>query len=142
MRSTWRPALVGVISIIIYSISAVVLLRPLGLLSLMLADSIKHVSHTIMMLWVIRGQIGGLKGYGIPRSILKSIAAAVGTGLAAFGMAQFVSSMLAMSGFIQSFFVVACSAAAGIAVYTAMVFILNITEAKALPRLLVRRSTS
>ncbi len=42
-KDTWRPALVGVISIIIYSITAVILLRPLGLLSLMVADSVKHV---------------------------------------------------------------------------------------------------
>ena len=35
------------ISILIYLLVAVVLLRPLGLLSLMIADGVKHVVHTI-----------------------------------------------------------------------------------------------
>ncbi|MDX1412556.1 MAG: murein biosynthesis integral membrane protein MurJ [Candidatus Promineifilaceae bacterium] len=141
-KDTWRPALVGVISIVIYSVAAVVLLPPLGLLSLMFADSIKHISHTLMMLWVVRGQIGGLKGYGIPHSILKSIAAAVVTGMVAFGAERLIATILPFSGFSQTFLIVSCSAAAGLLAYTVMVFTLNITEAKALPRLLSRRSTS
>ena len=47
-KDTWRPALVGFISILIYSLTALVLLRPLGLLSLMVADAVKHVVHTII----------------------------------------------------------------------------------------------
>jgi len=139
-KDTWRPALVGVISIIIYSITAVFLLRPLGLLSLMVADSVKHVSHTFMMLWVIKGQIGGLRGYGIPLSIIKSIGASLITGIAAYGTAQFTAAMIPVSNFAGALLIVLFAGAAGILAYTAMVFILNISEAKSLPRLLSRRT--
>lgn len=139
-KDTWRPALVGVISIVIYSITAVLLLRPLGLLSLMVADSVKHVSHTFMMLWVIKGQIGGLRGYGIPRSIIKSITAAMITGIAAFGVAQFMAAIIPVSSFTGTLLIVFCAGATGILAYTAMVFILDIAEAKSLPRILSRRA--
>lgn len=138
-KDTWRPALVGVISIVIYSLTAVVLLQPLGLLSLMVADSVKHVAHTIMMLWVIKGQIGGLKGYGIPQSVVKSTVAAAITGITAFIVAQFIAAIMPVSGFASTFLVVLSAGTAGILAYTVMVFVLNITEAKSLPRLLTRR---
>ena len=37
-KDTLRPALAGVISILIYLLVAIILLRPMGLLSLMIAD--------------------------------------------------------------------------------------------------------
>lgn len=138
-KDTWRPALVGVISIIIYSLTAVALLRPLGLLSLMVADGVKHVTHTIMMLWVIRGQIGGLRGFGISKTLLKSIVAAIVTGAAAYAAADFTATISPRTGFSQSLLIVLVGGAAGALAYTAMVFVLNISEAKSLTRMLSRR---
>ena len=138
-KDTLRPALVGVISIIVYSVTAVVLLRPLGLLSLMIADSVKHVVHTLMMIWVVRNQIGGIEGYGISRTIIKSTAAALVTGAAAYAAAGLVLDSLPLEGFFERLFVVLIGAAAGVAAYTVMVFVLNIREAKRLPRLLSGR---
>ncbi len=138
-KDTWRPALVGVISILIYSLTAVALLRPLGLLSLMVADGVKHVTHTIMMLWVIRGQIGGLRGFGISKTLLKSIVAAIVTGAAAYAAADFAATISPRTGFSQSLLIVLVGGAAGALAYTAMVFVLNISEAKSLTRMLSRR---
>ncbi len=140
-KDTWRPALVGVVSIVIYSITAVALLSPLGLLSLMVADSIKHVTHTTLMLFVVKRQIGGLKGLGISANILKSTLAAIMTGMAAYFTAQFLASRLPLSGFFNELLIVAVAGAAGIIAYTIMVFALNITEAKSLPRILLRRNS-
>ena len=86
-KDTWRPALVGFISIIIYSMTALLLLGRLGLLSLMVADAVKHVVHTLIMLWVLRRQLGDLGGNPVFLSAIKSLAAALLTGLAAFGTA-------------------------------------------------------
>jgi putative peptidoglycan lipid II flippase len=138
-KDTWRPALVGVISIVIYSITAVALLQPLGLLSLMVADSVKHVAHTLMMLWVIKGQISGLSGLGIPQSILKSSAAALVTGITAFLTAEFIAAITPLTGFAGNILIVLSAGVVGILAYTGMVFLLNISEAKSLPRLLKRR---
>ncbi|MCA9980157.1 MAG: murein biosynthesis integral membrane protein MurJ, partial [Anaerolineales bacterium] len=83
-KDTWRPALVGVISLGFYLVVALVLLQPLGLLSLMAADASKHFLHTMLMMVVMYRHIGTLRGHGIGRALWKSLLAASITGLSAF----------------------------------------------------------
>jgi putative peptidoglycan lipid II flippase len=137
-KDTWRPALVGVVSIVIYTATAVILLGPLGLLSLMVADAVKHFVHTMMMLWLLKRHIGGLAGQRVMASWVKSLLAALITGLAAYGAAEFILSFLPAVGFFNKVAIVAGGSTAGLLAYTAMVFLLNIPEAKALPQLLFR----
>lgn len=136
-KDTWRPALVGFVSIIIYSATALVLLQPLGLLSLMVADAVKHVVHTLIMLWLLRRQLGGLAGNPVMRSAAKSLVAAVLTGLAAVWAARLSAGLFAGPFFAHLLPVVA-GGLAGVLAYTASVFALNITETRALPRMLLR----
>lgn len=142
-KDTWRPALVGFISIIIYSITALILLRPLGLLSLMVADSIKHVVHTLIMLWVLRRQLGGISGSPMLRNAGKSVIAAVLTGLAAFLSAQWVvevaSRNLVGSATVLYLIPVFIGGIVGVAAYTVAALVLDITETRSLPRLLLQR---
>lgn len=138
-KDTWRPALVGVISIIIYSITAVLLLRPLGLLSLMVADSLKHVVHTALMILVLRRQIGGLAGHGIGRTIAKSSAAALLVGVAAAGAANLVTGWLDMAALPGKLLVVLAGGAAGVLAYGFMVYALNMRDAKSLRHVFKRR---
>lgn len=138
-KDTWRPALVGFISIIIYSITALLLLGRLGLLSLMVADAVKHVVHTLIMLWILRRQLGDLAGNPVLFSAFKSLAAALLTGLAAYGAARLVAGRLDAAPLIARLAPVLAGGTAGILAYTAAVFALNITETRALPRLLLRR---
>lgn len=137
-KDTWRPALVGFISILIYSLTALALLRPLGLLSLMVADAVKHVVHTLIMLWLLRRQLGGLAGNPVLHSALKSLIAAALTGGAAFGAAWLTDGTAA--GAVGTILPVVAGGLAGITIYSICVFALNIKETRALPRLLARRS--
>ncbi len=141
-KDTWRPALVGFISIVIYCVTALVLLRPLGLLSLMVADAVKHVVHTLIMLWLLRRQLGDLAGNPVLRSATKSLVAAVLTGAAAYGAAYLVTGLFAgpsASPLVPHLVPVVAGGVAGMLAYTAAVFALNISETRALPRLLRRR---
>jgi len=137
-KDTWRPALVGFVSIVIYSITALALLESLGLLSLMVADAVKHVVHTLIMLWVVRRQTGGLAGQRVVSSALRSAAAALLTGAAAYGAAQLAVG-LQLSGLGGRLLPVVAGGLAGLLAYTAAVFLLNIEETRTLPRLLLRR---
>lgn len=139
-KDTWRPALVGFISIIIYSITALALLRPLGLLSLMVADAVKHIVHMTIMLWVLRRQLNGLAGDPVLRSTAKSLVAAVLTGLAAAWAAQSIAGQTT-TPVVAHLLPVIAGGLAGALAYTASVFALNITETRALPRLLLRRGS-
>ena len=138
-KDTWRPALVGVLSVVVYSITAVVLLNPLGLLSLMVADAVKHMVHMLMMLVVIQWHIGGLPNQGIMPAVFKSIVAALITGGVAFVVAQFLLLLLPISSLLNKLLVVGGSGLAGLLTFMALVALLNIKDARALPSLLRRR---
>jgi len=131
-KDTWRPALVGVVSIVFYSITAVALLRPLGLLSLMVADSLKHVVHMALMVWILHRQIGSMAGHGLTSTLVKSLIAALCVGLAAFGAATLVSGAIGMESAPGKLLVVLAGGGAGVLVYTILVFALDIRDAKSL----------
>lgn len=161
-KDTLRPALVGVVSILVYLATAVLLRSPLGtvgaawgaavnlegfagfdtlangLLSLMVADAVKHVVHTALMVWLLRRQLGGLGGYGVTAVTLKSLVAGTITGAAALGTAIILTPLLPGS-FPGKLLLVTAAGLAGMAAYSLMAVLLNIREARMLPRLLHRR---
>ena len=139
-KDTWRPALVGVVSIVVYLLTAVLLAPIIHLFSLMAADAIKHIVHTTIMLWLLQRHLGGLSGYGVMPAIGKSVGAAGVTGLAAYGTAVWLLSAFPLTTFLYKLIVVSGAASAGLIAYILMVFVLNISETKSLPQLLSRRS--
>lgn len=139
-KDTWRPALVGVVSIVVYSVTAVFLAPIIDLFSLMAADAIKHIVHTAIMLWLLQRHLGGLGGQGMALAVGKSLLAAAMTGSAAYGMATWLLTLLPLTTFFHKLIVVIGGAGFGLLVYVFMVFLLDITEAKSLRQLLSGRS--
>jgi len=135
-KDTWRPALVGVVSILIYTATALALLDSLGLLSLMVADAVKHVVHSLMMLWVLRRHVGGFAGFGIGLTIIKSLAAAAVTGLIAAAAAEVMKNLISPSGFVNQLTVVAVAGLTGLFAFTVMSRMIGISETSTLYRLL------
>ncbi|HSH05561.1 MAG TPA: murein biosynthesis integral membrane protein MurJ [Anaerolineae bacterium] len=126
-QDTWHPALIGVISIVIYLGVAVLLIRPLGLLSLMVADAVKHVVHTGMMLWVLRRDIGSLWGYGVGVGAMKAGGASVVMGGLAYGAFVVMGNWVG-DGLWGEVMVVAVPGAVGGVVYAGLVYGLGIEE--------------
>lgn len=83
-QDTLTPALIGVFSLIVYMIVAVVLLPVIGLYSLMVADSVKHICHALISAVILGWRIGG---YGRQR-LLVTLAR---TGIAAGAMGLVVA---------------------------------------------------
>jgi putative peptidoglycan lipid II flippase len=155
-KDTWRPAVVGVISLVIYMIVAVCALwvlsgpvfeeqmtqlatwldvastQQLGLLSLMIADAAKHISHMLMMVWLQRRTMGGLDGYGILKTLNKATVAAAASALAAFAVGYGVAQWLPTSGFGNELLIVGLAGVAGVVVYAALVYALDLREIKML----------
>jgi putative peptidoglycan lipid II flippase len=138
-KDTLRPALAGVISILIYLGVALLLLQPMGLLSLMIADAIKHVVHTIIMIIIIRRQIGRLSGFGILTTTAKSLLAAVLVGIAAYFTSEFMAAAVDTATTAGKLLVVVVSGGVGVLVYTGLVFLLDLRDAKSLRDILPRR---
>ncbi len=137
-QDTWRPAVAGVIAIAVYTAVAVLLLNALGLYSLMIADAVKHIVHTVIMFWFLQRRLGGLQGYGIMRLAVKTIIAAAATGVLALAGAQLAATVLP-GGFGGRLTVVAVGSLIGVAVYMGLAWLLDIQEACALARLAARK---
>ena len=138
-KDTWRPALAGVISITVYTVVAALLLKPLGLLSLMVADAVKHIIHTSIMYWFLQRHVGGLAGYQIGPTVIKSVVAAIFTGLTAALTAWLLGQLLNGDSFLERFLIVAISGSAGLVAYFGAAFLLDLHDAKALWNLVWRR---
>ena len=76
-QDTLTPALVGVLSVGVYLAVALLLIRPLGMLGLVLADSAKHFSHAVTMLVLTRRRIGNLADLGLGQTAGKALLAAL-----------------------------------------------------------------
>lgn len=133
-QDTLRPAIVGALSIGVYIGVAYGLLPLLGLFGLMLADGAKHVVHTLMMLWVMERQIGGLRGLGIGRVLWKALVAGGASGLSAYGAWRALPAL--GDGLLGEATAVLLPVAVAGGVYIACVFLLDIPEAKSLRQLL------
>lgn len=132
-EDTLRPAVVGVISMIINAAVAVAFLDSLGLFSIMLADVVKHITHTAMMVWLLRRHLGGLGGHGIALTTAKAaIAALVTGGIAYFSADQLLQRLPATT--LSEVIIVLGAGAIGVAVYLLFVYLFNIREAKDLLR--------
>jgi putative peptidoglycan lipid II flippase len=136
-----RPAVAGVISILIYLLVAVALLRPMGLLSLMVADGVKHITHTIIMFFIMRRQIGSMSGYGILVTTGKSLLAAVIVGITAYFTAVLMAGLVDTATLAGKLLVVLVSGGCGLLVYIGLVFVLDLRDAKSLRSILPRRKS-
>lgn len=133
-KDTWRPAVVGIISIVIYTITAVLFLEPIGLYSLMVADAVKHFSHAMMMLWLLKRHLGGLRGFAIGQTTWKSIIASLLTGLVAYILGETAVALNPFNGFLSKLFVVALAGGGGLLTFLGLVKLLSISELQALQR--------
>ena len=60
-NDTLTPAIVGVVSVGIYLVFALLLVKPFGYLGLVFADSMKHTGHFILMWLLLRRRLGDLR---------------------------------------------------------------------------------
>lgn len=152
-KDTVRPALVGVISIVVYVVVAYFLVvnlerwwpaawrpgdQPAGLYGLMIADAVKHLTHTLLMLPVLQSQIGGLAGHGVKATTFKSLLASLATGTAAWFTADAAMGLVGFETLPQRLLVVTTAGLVGVAVYAVLGRLLDIRETRTLRHLLRR----
>ncbi|MFN2191313.1 MAG: hypothetical protein ACK2UG_03105, partial [Candidatus Promineifilaceae bacterium] len=109
---------------------------------LMVADGVKHIVHTLIMLVIVRKQIGRMSGYSILTTTAKSIVAALLVGITAYYTAVFMAGAVDTATTAGKLLVVVISGGAGVLVYTALVFLLDLRDAKSLRGILpIRQNT-
>jgi len=138
-QNTRTPAAVGVISVGIYFVVALLLKEPFGFLGLVLADSAKQAGHALIMSGLLIRSLGRFHGQGIEQTTLKVIGAALLMGLLLAVLTPLLTANLP-GGLIGEVLVVAVAGGLGAAVYLVMLRLLHVAEVEALAARLSRRS--
>jgi len=60
LQDTSTPAIVGALSVGVYLAVALLLLGPLGMIGLVLANSLQWACHALVMIWLLRRRLGGM----------------------------------------------------------------------------------
>lgn len=131
-KNTLAPALVGVLSVIVYLAVAQCLIGPLGLYSLMIADSVKHMVHAGVMAFLMNKNLGGIRD-NIGATTLKTVLTSAVMGLVLWGIGKVIPFS---DSLLDRLIVVAGGGAIGLAIFALMINRLNVPEAQMIWKLL------
>ena len=127
-QDTLTPALVGILSVGVYLVVALLLIEPLGMLGLVLADSAKHFGHALTMLFLTGRRMGGLSDLQLGQTAAKALlAAGAMAGLMAVAL-NVSTSLVGSTALIGKLFSVVIPGAVGVAVYLGLVSLLRVEE--------------
>jgi putative peptidoglycan lipid II flippase len=127
-QDTVTPALVGVLSVGVYLVVALVLIRPLGFLGLVLADSTKHLSHALTMLILTRRRLGGLADMRLGRTLIRALLAS-GVMAALMAVTLFgITRVMGEGGLVAALVTVAVVSGVGTLVYLGLITLLRVEE--------------
>lgn len=130
-QNTLTPALVGVCSVGVYLAVALLLVRPWGMLGLVLADSAKHLGHAAMMLYLTWRQSGKLADLRLGPSALKALLASgamAGAMLLVLWGADRLFGVWPVSEWVEELATVGGAAGVGLLVYLGLSVLLRVEE--------------
>lgn len=138
-QDTRTPTVVGIAAAGVYLIVALVLLRPLGMIGLVLADSSKHGFHASAMLLLLRRDVGNLGGHGVVSTSLKSLLAAAFVGVVAWLLQSALGGWLGTGSSWRELIIVFITAGLSVALYAGLLAALRVEELNVLWQLLRRQ---
>lgn len=138
-QDTLTPALVGIFSVFVYVAVALLLRGPLGLFSLMVADSVKQITHALVTGALLSRRLGGFRRTGLWGTLGKVVVAALGMGVLAVVALLAVKALALPPGLVERLVSVAAPGVVGVVVYFALAARLNIAEVRLAADFLRRR---
>jgi putative peptidoglycan lipid II flippase len=140
-KNTLTPALVGVLGVSLYLVTALTpaLFRDLRMTDLVLANSLQLTGHALVMLWLINHRVGSMRGRGLRTTTIKALMASLAAGGAAFATAHWLAAPFSAQTLLHEVIVVGGAALTGLAVYGFLVGLLRIEEIGMVIELLRRR---
>ena len=138
-RDTLTPALVGVFTVFVYIAVALLLLRPLGLFSLMVADAVKQITHALVTGALLSRRVGGFARTTLWPTLGKVVIASVVMAAFAGGTLAGVQALAMPAGLAQRALNVILPGAVGVVVYFGLAARLDIAEVRLAVGLIRRR---
>lgn len=116
-QDTITPAIIGVVSLIAYMVTALLLLPYLGFFSLMVADTVKHVIHSSISGRLLWRRVGGLRGQRILGTALRAIFTAGLMGILTSGTLQLLLRLFPATNLVAEVIQVGGASVVGILTY-------------------------
>lgn len=138
-RDSLTPALVGMFSLGCYIVITLILLPHLGFLSLMIADSTKHLIHMIVSLVLLRRRLKGLGDQRLPMTLLKVGLATMVMALVTWVLARSVAELFPAQGLRERLLLVFVPSIFGGLIYFLLASLLRLNEFNLFVRALWRK---
>jgi len=138
-KDTLTPALVGVLGVVVYLILALSLIRPLGMIGLILANSAQLTIHALTMLALLQRRMGGLGGHGITALALKTLFASLVMGGITYLALSGLQRVLDVRTLVGKFIIVSGAGGLGLATYLGMMLLLRVEEARLVREMIWRK---
>jgi putative peptidoglycan lipid II flippase len=129
-QDTLTPASVGVLSVFVYLMVALPLMKPLGMIGLVLADSAKHTAHALTMLALLHRRVGSLRGHEVGATTLKTVLASAVMGVLTYGAMAWLQGVVDVGRLWGEFIVVGGAGLTGLVVYGILVTLMSVGEVK------------
>ena len=126
-QDTATPAAVGVVSLIVYTIAALLLFPAFDLYALMLADAVKHITHAALSAVLLIRRRGRLEDQRLLGTLAKTLIATAGMALAAYVALQ-IRGVDGGGSTLQELITVVFTLGVSGMVYAALAYILRIEE--------------
>ncbi len=140
-KDTKTPVLVGVLGVFIYLGAALTLIAPLGMIGLVLANSVQLSSHALVMLFLTHRHFDGLRGQGLAQTTLKVLVASGLTGFVVYLMRQ-LTGLVASTSLWGELLIVGGAAGLGLISYAVLASLLRVEEIRLIRELVLSRWVS
>lgn len=138
-QDSLTPALIGLLSLTIYMIAAIVLFPRYGLFSLMIADSLKHIVHATISAYLLARRMNGLGKQRLLLTTGKAAAAALAMGAVATSATSQLLNWIGTTSLLREIIVVGISGGLSVMVYLLLAVLFRIEELRWLNDLIRRR---
>lgn len=140
-KDTKTPAIIGVISLVIYLIVATQLLDTYGLYSLMIADSVKHISHALLSAFVLHKRIGGYGQQNFLRTFAKTTLSALIMGLTVYVLSPPIITLIGGGNIFREGLIVLITGTICVLIYFGLAYLFKLEEIRWLMTLVKARLT-
>jgi len=127
-KDTRTPVVVGVLGVLVYLAVALLLINPLGMLGLVLANSFQLGAHALIMLYLTHRFFDGLRGQSLATTTVKVMAASVVTGGVVLASMPFLSGLSGFFSIWGELIPVVAGGALGVVIYGAMIWLLRLED--------------
>jgi putative peptidoglycan lipid II flippase len=138
LQRPWLPLYVGLANLGLNAVLDWILLKPLGVAGITLSTSIVSIFNMVVLVWLLRRQIGLIDGRRIAKSAGGAILAAAGLTLVSGGL-WFALHWFAKLGFLPLFVSVVVAVLAGGLTYLRISKVLGLEELASVRRLWSRK---